>query len=116
MTLEWIRFFITAALLLIGMTAFTAAVLGANRFGFSMNRMHAAGIGDTMGILFIISGLLVADGLFIDSLKLILIVVFMWFTSPVASHFLIQIEYYTNPDLYRYMKRKKAKTGKNKQK
>ena len=109
MMAEWIRFFITAALLLCGMTAFTAAVIGANRFGFSMNRMHAAGIGDTMGLFFVIAGVLVADGLHLDSLKLTFIVLFMWFTSPVASHFLSQIEYYTNPDLYSHMKRKPLK-------
>ena len=43
--MEWIRFFITAALLLLGMISFISAVIGVYRFGFVMNRMHAAGIG-----------------------------------------------------------------------
>ena len=41
-----------------------------------------------------------------DILKLILLVGFMWNTSPVSSHFLSQVEYYTNPNLYDHMKRK----------
>jgi hypothetical protein len=29
----------------------------------------------------------------------------MWFTSPVSSHVLIQVEYFTNPHLYEHVKR-----------
>ena len=106
MTGEWIRFIITAVLMAAGIFFFATAVLGANRFGFVMNRMHAAGIGDTAGLFFVIHALFVAAGVHADTLKLSLIVFFMWFTSPVSSHFLSQIEYYTNPELYRFMKRK----------
>ncbi|MBO4337115.1 MAG: monovalent cation/H(+) antiporter subunit G [Lachnospiraceae bacterium] len=108
MTLEWIRFFITAFILLFALCAYAAAVLGVVRFGFSMNRMHAGGIGDTLGIFCVIAALLVAAGIHSDTVKLSLIVLFMWFTSPVSSHFLSQIEYYTNPDLYKYMKRDRS--------
>ena len=99
MMLEWIRFFLTAALIIFGLVCFAGAVLGAWKFGFVMNRMHAAGIGDTLGLLCIIAGLVIASGWNMNSLKLILIILFMWFTSPVSSHFLSQIEYFTNPDL-----------------
>jgi multisubunit Na+/H+ antiporter MnhG subunit len=40
-----------------------------------------------------------------DILKLALLVVFMWFTSPTSSHMLAQIEYYTNPHLYSHVER-----------
>ena len=103
--LEWIRFAITAVILLSALVTFSAAVIGANRFGFSMNRMHAAGIGDTLGILLVVLAMLVAGGVNMGTLKLLLIVLFLWFTSPVSSHLLSQIEYYTNPELYSYMKR-----------
>ena len=106
MTGEWIRFFIAAALILIALFGFTSAVVGANRFGFAMNRLHAAGIADTAALLFLILGLLVAKGVFDGGSKLLLIVFFLWFTSPVSSHFLSQIEYYTNPELYRFTDRK----------
>ena len=101
MTSQWIGFWVVAVCLLFGMLAFTAAVIGANRFGFAMNRLHSAGIGDTLGVMCIVGGVLGATGFHADTLKLILIIVFMWFTSPVSSHFLTQIEYYTNPELYR---------------
>ncbi len=102
---EWIRFAIAAILLLLGLCSFAAAVIGAYRFGFVLNRMHAAGIGDTAGIFLVIASLAVARGPEMDTLKLIVLVFFLWFTSPVSTHFLGQVEYYTNPVLRRFVKR-----------
>ncbi len=101
--MEWIRFFITAALLLLGMLSFISAVIGVYRFGFVMNRMHAAGIGDTLGLLCVVSAMAVAGGLNMDTLKLLFLIFFMWFTSPVSTHFLGQVEYYTNKERARFM-------------
>ena len=101
---EWIRFYITAALILTGLIAYAAAVVGAWRFGFVMNRMHAAGIGDTLALFAIVLGLIITSGHILDMLKLVLLVVFMWFTSPVSTHFLGQVEYYTNKALGNYVK------------
>ncbi|MBR2264616.1 MAG: monovalent cation/H(+) antiporter subunit G [Firmicutes bacterium] len=102
---EWIRFGVTAALLLVAMLSFSAAVIGAYRFGFVLNRIHAAGIGDTAGIFFVILALFVSPGSGPDTWKLVLIVLFLWFTSPASSHFVSQVEYYTNPHLFRYVDR-----------
>ena len=101
MILEWMRFAIAAVLAILGLCSFGAAVLGAYRFGFVLNRMHAAGIGDTAGIFLMIASLAVARGLHMDTLKLIVLVFFLWFTSPVSTHFLGQVEFYTNPLLSR---------------
>ena len=105
MILEWIRFFVAAVLIILGLCSFGAAVLGAYRFGFVLNRMHAAGIGDTAGIFFVIASLAVARGPHMDTLKLVVLVFFLWFTSPVSTHFLGQVEYYTNPLLGRHVKK-----------
>ena len=108
MTLGWIRFAIAAVLIVLGLLAFGAAVRGAYRFGFVMNRMHAAGIGDTAGIFLVIASLAVARGLQMDTLKLVILVFFLWFTSPVSTHFLGQVEYYTNLVLRKYVKKMDA--------
>ena len=105
MTGEWIRFAVTALCVITAMTGFTAAVIGANRFGFVMNRMHAAGIGDTLGIFGIILALMIKEGIGMVTAKMGVVILFLWFTSPASSHFLSQIEYYTNPLLYRYTAR-----------
>ena len=105
MTLEWIRFIAAAVLIVLGLCSFGAAVLGAYRFGYVLNRMHAAGIGDTAGLFLVIASLAVARGLQMDTLKLVVLVFFLWFTSPVSTHFLGQVEYYTNPLLGRHVKK-----------
>ena len=105
MILEWIRFGVSAVLMITGLCFLASAVIGAYRFGFVMNRMHAAGIGDSAGIFFVILSVAVATGSLMNALKLMLLVFFMWFTSPVATHFLGQVEYYTNPVLHKYLSR-----------
>jgi len=105
---EWIRFFFVAAFLITGLFGFVTGVIGVYRFGFVMNRMHAGGIGDTFGLFFIILALIIGSGMNMDSLKLFLAVVFMWFTSPASTHFLSQIEYFTNPHLYDHVERKET--------
>ena len=70
-----------------------------------MNRMHSSGIGDTFGLFFIMLGLGVYEGISLEMLKMVLLVTFMWFSSPVSTHFLGQVEYYTNPHLYQKVER-----------
>ena len=103
--MEWVRFFLTAVLLVLGLAGFASAVLGNFRFGFVMNRIHAAGIGDTLGLLCTAVAVMIGTGDPVMILKLILIVVFQWCTSPISTHFLAQIEYHMNRHLDDYVER-----------
>ena len=49
-------------------------------------RSHAAGITDTMGALLILVGLMFQAGLTLITFKLLVILLFLLFTSPTASH------------------------------
>ena len=102
--LAWIQFIVTACFLISGVLAFAAAVLGVSRFEYVLNRLHASGVGDTLGIFAIVAGLVIATGLKLESLKLILLIFFMWLTSPVSTHYVAQVEYYTNPKLEKYVR------------
>ena len=106
--MEWVRFAIVAALLLAALAGFTLEVAGVWKFGFVMNRMHAAGIGDTWGLMCIAAAMMVYSGLNLTSLKILMLVLFMWFTSPTSTHFLSQIEVNTNEKLGRYLRRMDA--------
>ncbi|MQX38348.1 monovalent cation/H(+) antiporter subunit G [Roseospira navarrensis] len=66
--------------------------LGVVRFPDVFTRMHAASLADTLGAGLIILGLLVQAGIGADlvGIKLILILVFLLFTSPVVTHALAQ--------------------------
>ena len=46
-----VRTVIAAVLLLFGFFMFGTAVLGVYKFRYVLNRMHAAALGDTLGIL-----------------------------------------------------------------
>lgn len=60
--------------------------IGINRFPDFYTRAHASGKVDTLGILMFVSGLAVYQGISVDTVKLLLIIVFVAITSPVASH------------------------------
>lgn len=49
-------------------------------------RLHAAGITDTLGAMLILAGLMIQGGLTMITVKLVLILLFLLFTSPTASH------------------------------
>ena len=103
--MEWVRFILTAVFLVTALAAFASGVLGTFRFGFVLNRIHAAGIGDTLALFCTVLAVMIGTGDIVVILKLILIVAFMWCTSPVSTHFLAQIEYYMNQKLDSYVER-----------
>jgi multicomponent Na+:H+ antiporter subunit G len=94
--IEWIRFFIGAILLLCGLGIFLIEMIGVFRFRYVLNRMHAAAMGDTLGIGFSLMGLIIMSGFNFTSLKLLLVIVFLWFSSPASSHLIARLEVTTN--------------------
>lgn len=60
--------------------------IGIYRFPDFYTRAHASGKADTLGIMMFVSGLAVYQGVSLDAAKLLLIIVFIAITSPVASH------------------------------
>ena len=102
--IETLRFILCALLISIGLVFEICAVIGVFRFNYVLNRMHAAALGDTMGILMIMLGLAVASGVNLLSLKFILIVFLFWTASPVASHLIGRLELTTNEELDREVK------------
>ena len=99
MILEWVRFVLAAGFLLVGLVFMILSVFGVNRLRYALNRMHAAAMGDTLGILFVILGLMIMRGFCMDSLKMFLVILFFWMASPVSSHMLSRLEAMTNKKL-----------------
>jgi len=89
---EWIRLIAGGLCLLAGIVTALIAVYGLFKFRFALNRMHAAAMTDTLGILLVLLGLIIIRGATMDALKLGLIIVFFWFASPVSSHLLASLE------------------------
>ena len=94
--IEWIRFLFGALFLLCGLLIFLSEMVGVFRFRYVMNRMHAAAMGDTLGIASSLIGLILFSGLNFTSLKLFCIIVFLWFSSPTSSHLIARLDVVTD--------------------
>ena len=101
MNVETLRFILCALLMLLGLVFEITAVEGVFRYRYVLNRMHAAAMGDTMGIFLMLLGLAVANGINMLSLKLLVLVGLFWMASPVASHLIGLLELVTNEELDR---------------
>lgn len=78
---------ILAALLMFGGTFFMlVGSIGLHRMPDFYTRAHAAGKVDTLGIMMFLAGMMVFEGLTINSAKLLLVIAFVLMTSPVATH------------------------------
>ena len=96
--MEWLRFILAAVLLISGVVVVCIATYGIFKFKYALNRMHAAAMCDTFALMLSLLGVAVLCGLTFTTLKLVLIIVFLWFASPVASHLIARLEVTTNPE------------------
>ena len=84
--IELILNLISAGLLAAGSIFVLIGAFGLIRFPDFYTRLHAAGITDTLGAELILLGLIFQAGLSLVTVKLILISLFIFFTSPTATH------------------------------
>ncbi|MBR3644205.1 MAG: monovalent cation/H(+) antiporter subunit G [Parasporobacterium sp.] len=82
---------VAAVFIIFGLLLFATEIYGVNRFSFVMNRMHAAAIGDTLAMMSCMLGLIIYSGFNFISLKLLMVVVFLCFSSPVSSHLIMNL-------------------------
>ena len=97
--LQWIRFLAGAALLLCGIIVFGIEIFGVFKLKYVLNRIHAAAMGDTLGMMLSMLGLVILCGVNFTSLKMLLVVVFLWIASPIAAHTVARFEVATNETL-----------------
>jgi len=102
--MEWICFLLGVAFIIMGLLVFVIQLVGVFKFKYVLNRMHAAGMGDTMGISLCLIGTIFLFGWSFTSLKIALIVAFLWLASPVSSHLISRLEVTTNEELEKYCK------------
>jgi len=81
------------ALLLAGSAFCLIGGLGLLRFPDVYARMHASGITDTLGTMLIVAGLALQAGWTQVTIKLVLILIFLLFTSPTSTYALANAAY-----------------------
>ena len=69
-----------------GILFMLAGSLGIVRLPDFYSRTHAAGTSDTLGVIFIIVGLIIYEGFTLISLKLLLISIFIALANPIGTH------------------------------
>lgn len=99
MVLEWLRFGVAALLMLGGLWALFTTTVGMFRFHYVLNRIHVAAKCDTFGVLLSLGSLMVMSGFTVTSLRLLLLIVFLWIANPVSSHLIAYLEVATNPKI-----------------
>lgn len=84
--------FISLLLVIAGLIFFTGGSVGILRFPDFYSRLHPAGKLDTMGLFLTLGGMalyVLADfsmGALLTAAKILLIIVFIFITSPTATH------------------------------
>ena len=91
-----IRFIIAAIFIMAGVIIIASAMVGNFRFGYVLNRMQVGATADTLGTMLVILGLIIINGINTISLKLVVMILFMWIANPVQSHFLARTEIISN--------------------
>ena len=99
MFLEWLRFALVALCMAAGIFILVSALIGLFRFDYALNRIHAAAMSDTLSLLLFVLGLVIAVGWDVVALKLVVVLLLQWLTSPLSSHMLAQFEYRADSDV-----------------
>jgi multicomponent Na+:H+ antiporter subunit G len=87
--------FIVAFLLICGLLFFTGGAIGILRFPDFYSRLHPAGKLDTMGLLVTMTAIAIHNlhhftlSNVLTSIKILLIVTFVFITSPTATHAIV---------------------------
>lgn len=101
--LDVIRFVLSAMCTLSGLFVLISGVLGVFRFRYALSRIHAAALLDTLGILLMLLGVIIAEGFTVASLKMLVVIGFLWLTSPISSHLIGRLEVTVNDQLEKDM-------------
>lgn len=85
---------IVLLLVLSGSFFFLVGTVGLIRMPDAFSRMHATTKSDTLGAGLALAALMVYKGFDVVSLKLLLVMVFILITNPVAAHIISKATYY----------------------
>lgn len=91
--MEILLYCLSEGALLLGTVALLVGALGLVRLPNLFSRIHAVGMMDTAGVAFITLGMLIHEGFSLVSVKLVVVGVFLFFTSPIATHAVAQVAY-----------------------
>ena len=84
-----IQMFIAAALIIVGLLFMIASLAGIIRLPDFFARLHAQGVGDTLGAFLILAGMMVWTGANLLSVKILLIFIIILLTNPLGTNLMM---------------------------
>lgn len=87
------RTFMMSLFMLGGLFFLMVGTVGILRFPDVFTRAHSAAKCDTLGALLCMVALIIYTGFSFVSFKILLIILFVWITSPTATHLIAKAEY-----------------------
>ena len=81
---------ITVVLMSVGFFVFLVAMIGFLRFPDFYTRLHSAGMGDSLAVVVALVGIAIYEGLTLNTLKILLIIGFLFLAQPTGVHLLGQ--------------------------
>jgi multicomponent Na+:H+ antiporter subunit G len=85
-TLELLRDVAAGLFLFAGAFFLIVGAIGMNRMPDLFTRMHSASVADTLGVILMLIGMVIVAGFTLVTVKLVLLMAFLLFMGPVASH------------------------------
>jgi multicomponent Na+:H+ antiporter subunit G len=76
-----------------GLFFFSVGTLGLLRFPDMFSRAHSTAKCDTLGAILSLIALIIYNGFNIVSVKLLVVIVFIWTTNPTATHLIAKFRY-----------------------
>lgn len=77
-------------LMIIGLCFLFIAAIGMIRLPDVFTRSHAVGLTDSVGALFLLTGLALYQGLGANMVRVLLVLVLLYFLNPVITHAMIR--------------------------
>lgn len=87
-----------------GLFFFTVGTIGLLRFPDVFGRAHSAGKCDTLGAVMTLAAAMLYSGWNPTTLKILLMILFIWITNPTATHLIGRVAYLKNPKTYNGVK------------
>ena len=84
--IDLLRDILAGAFLFAGAFFLLAGAIGMNRMPDLFTRMHAASVGDTLGVSLMLIGMVFLAGFTLVTVKLVFLMAFLLFMGPVSSH------------------------------
>jgi len=91
--MEVLKDIIIVLFLVGGIFFFLVGTIGLIRMPDVFCRMHATGKSDTLGVGLVLLSLMIHHGFSVNSLKLLIIIAFIWITNPTAGHIIAKTEW-----------------------